>query len=77
MMKDGINLVLLRTVYDEFNLGIIKSILEDNGIPYIVKDKGSGAYMRIISGSSPFSSDIMVDENAYDKASLLLEQISL
>lgn len=75
-MSEKINLVLLRTITNEFQMGMITSILEDNHIPFIVKDSGSGGYMRIISGSSPFTTDIMVDEAAYERANSLLEQIS-
>jgi len=76
-MSEKINLVLLRTISSEFELGMITSILEDNDIPFIVKNYGSGGYMRIISGGSPFRTDIMVDEAAYETANSLLEQISL
>lgn len=76
-MSDKINLVLLRTISNEFELGMIKSILEDNEIAFIVKDYGSGGYMRIISGASPFRTDIMIDEETYEAANSLLEQISL
>lgn len=75
-MSDNVNLVKLRTISNEFELGMITSILEDNDIPFIVKDAGSGGYMRIISGGSPFSTDIMVDEVTYEEANDLLEQIS-
>lgn len=75
-MSEKINLVSLRTISNEFELGMITSILEDNDIPFIVKDYGSGGYMRIISGGSPFRTDIMVDEAAYEAANSLLEQIS-
>ncbi|MDY0236724.1 MAG: DUF2007 domain-containing protein [Gudongella sp.] len=76
-MVERINLVLLRTISNELELGMITSILEDNDIPFIVKNYGSGGYMRIISGASPFRTDIMVDEVAYEAANSLLEQISL
>jgi hypothetical protein len=47
---------------------MITSILEDNKIPYIIKNKGSGSYMRIITGSSPFKTDILVEKRSFDKA---------
>lgn len=75
--KDKINLRKLRSVTNEIELGMIKEILEDNNIPYILKDKGSGAYMRIITGSSPFSTEIMVEESEFDKANKILETISI
>lgn len=75
--KDKINLRKLRSVTNEIELGMIKEIFEDNNIPYILKDKGSGAYMRIITGSSPFSTEIMVEESEFDKANKILESISI
>lgn len=75
--REDIKLVKLRSLTNEIELGMIKEILDDNNIPYIVKDKGSGAYMRIITGSSPFSTDIMVEESDFDRANGLLESISI
>ena len=58
-MSDKVKLVILRTIESEFEMNMISAILEDNNILFIVKDKGSGSYMRIITGSSPFRTDIM------------------
>lgn len=76
-MSEKINLISLRRVSNEFDLGMITSILEDKSIPFIIKNPGTGGYMRIISGASPFLTEIMVDEAAYEEANSLLEQISL
>lgn len=75
--KDGINIIKLRSISNEMELGMIKGILDDNNIPYIVKDYGSGGYMRIIGGSSLFRTDVMVNEVDFDKANSLLESISM
>lgn len=40
---DNINIVKLKSISDEIELGMIKAISEDNNIPYIVRDYGSGA----------------------------------
>jgi len=74
---DEVNLVKLRSITNEIELGIIKEILEDNKIPYIVKDYGPGAHMRIISGGSIFGTDVMVSEEDILKASDLLESINI
>lgn len=71
-----IDLVLLRTTNNNFELGIIKSILDDNNIPYIVKDYGAGGYMRIISGDSSYRTDILVEKSDYNQANEILEQIT-
>lgn len=74
---DDINIIKLRSISNEIELGMIKEILKDNNIPYIVKDYGSGGYMRIISGGSLFGTDIMVKEADFDKANSLLESINI
>lgn len=71
-----IELVLLKTVNNNVEFDITKSILEDNDIPYIIKDEGIGGYMRIISGDSIFKTDILVERTAYDDAKELLDQIT-
>ncbi len=67
-MAEGIELVLLREVTNNLELSMITAILDDNSIPYIIKDMGSGGYMRIITGYSPFATKIMVEEDAYERA---------
>lgn len=74
---DKINLIKLRSTINEVELSMIKEILSDNHIPYIAKDNGAGGYMRIIAGNSVYGTDIMVDEENYDKANKLLESINI
>lgn len=73
--SDGIELLLLKTANNNYELSIIKSILEDNSIPYIVRDYGAGGHMRIIGGSSIFRTDILVEKSAYEHAKELIDQI--
>lgn len=73
----GIELITLKTVNNNIELDIIKSILDDNNIPYIVKDYGAGGHMRIIAGgSAPFRTDILVEKSTLDAAKELIEQIT-
>lgn len=75
--SNEIGLILLRTTSNNFELEMIKSILDDNNIPYILKDYGIGGYMRIISGdSSPYRTDILVESSTYNRAKEILEQIT-
>lgn len=74
---DRVNIVKLRSISNEMELGMIKAILDDNNIPYIVKDYGPGGHMRIIGGRSLYLTDIMVEEDDFDKANSLLESISI
>ena len=75
--KDGINIIKLRSTSDEIQLNMIKAILDDNNIPYIIKNHGAGGHMRIIGGRSLFGTDVMVEENDFDRANDLLESISI
>lgn len=80
-MRDSGNdlkLIKLRSVKNEMELNLIKEILNDNNIPYIVVDHGPGGHMRIVGGSSSlFGSDIMVKDDDYDDAVELLESIGI
>jgi hypothetical protein len=71
------NLIKLRSITSEIEFGMIKAILDDSNIPYIVRDHGPGGHMRIIGGSSIFGTDILVDEANFDKANSLLESICI
>lgn len=73
--KKDIDLVLLKTANNRFELDMIKGVLEDNQIPYILQEKGSGGYLKIISGSSMFGSDILVEKSQYEKAIDLINSI--
>jgi len=77
MSNKDINLKLLKTVDNNFELDLISNLLEENNIPYILKDHGTGGYMRIIAGSSIYSTDILVEESFFEKANELLNSISL
>lgn len=73
---DNVN-VKLRSISNEIELALIKEILSDNDIPYIVKEYGAGGHMRIISGGSLFSGDIMVSKSDLDKSNYLLESLNI
>lgn len=72
-----VNLIKLRSITNEMELGMIKNILDDNRIPYIIRDYGPGGHIRIIGGGSIFGTDVMVDKEDFDRANDLLESISI
>lgn len=74
---DNINIIRLRSISNQVELDMIKGILEENSIPFIVKDHGAGGHMRIIAGSSLFETDVMVADYDYERANSLLESISI
>ena len=75
-MDDKLELVALTEVENEFELGIITAILKDNGIPFIIKNKGSGGYMRIVTGSSPYGTSMMVEKSMLERAGELITPIT-
>lgn len=75
--KEKLKLRKLRSVSNDIELNMIKGILEDNDIQYIIKDYGPGGHMRIISGGSLYAADLMVDESDLDDAISLLKSINV
>lgn len=72
----NIELVLLRSVNSDFELNMIKSLLEENEIPYIVRDHGVGGYMRIVTGSSSiFGAEILVEKSQLEQSLDILNEI--
>lgn len=64
---------VLTTVFGNAELCIIRSILESEGIPHRVRDRGAGGVVRIVAGDSPFGCDILVPEEKLEEARELLE----
>ena len=67
------NLELLTTVYDNVELSVLRSILDGENIPYMIRERGSGSSVRIITGFSMFGTDIYVPKNIVDQAKEILE----
>lgn len=66
------NVTLLTTVHDVVMLGMVRGLLEDADIPYLVKERATGSAMRIMTGFSLFGSDIFVPEAALEIARALI-----
>ena len=72
----NIELVLLRSISNDFELNMIQGLLDEHEIPYIVRDHGVGGYMRIVTGSGAlFGADILVEKAQLEQAQNLLEEI--
>lgn len=67
----------VKSVSNGFTLDMVQGILDDNHIPYMLKDMGSGGYMRIATGNSMFGTDILVERSDYEKAMELLQAAEL
>lgn len=71
-IADGDEVELLTTVYDLAALGMVRGLLEDADIPYLVRERGTGSAMRLITGFSLYGSDIFVPTNALGEAEALI-----
>ena len=67
------NTALLTTVHDDVEKNLLCGILEEEQIPYLLKDRGSGDAVRILSGFSFFGTDIFVPTALLEKATELLD----
>ena len=71
-ISDGDEVSHLITVYDVAVLGIVRGMLEDENIPYLVRERGTGSAMRILTGFSMFGTDVYVPTEAYETAKALV-----
>ena len=67
-ISDGDEVSHLITVYDVAVLGIVRGLLEDAEIPYLVRERGTGSAMRIMTGFSLFGTDVFVPTDALEVA---------
>ena len=58
----------LITVYDVVVLGMVRGLLEDADIPYLVQERATGSAMRIMTGFSMFGTDVYVPTEALETA---------
>ena len=70
------DLELLTTVNDRIYQAMIESVLSDNEIPYLSKERGSGAAVKVITGFSMFGTDIFVLNKDIERAKELLELLN-
>ena len=67
------NCELLVTVNDNVALSVLRSILDGESIPYLIRERGSGRSVKIIAGYSMFGTDILVPKTMLDAATELLD----
>ncbi len=66
----------LTTVYDIAILGMVRGLLEDANIPYLVHERATGSAMRIMTGFSLYGTDIFVPKAAEEAARDLIAGIN-
>ncbi len=59
---------LLISVYDNVELSMVRSLLDAEQIPYLIRERGSGSAVKIVTGLSSFGSDVYVPESALEAA---------
>lgn len=67
----------LTTVYDLAVLGMIRGLLEEENIPYLVHERATGSAMRIMTGFSLYGTDIFVPKAAEEAARDLIAGINV
>ncbi len=72
----GDEVVHLTTVYDIAILGMVRGLLEDADIPYLVHERATGSAMRIMTGFSLYGTDIFVPKAAEEIARDLIAGIN-
>lgn len=58
---------------DSMQSQMIIALLKEANIPYVVRDRGAGGWIKIGLGFSVFGTDIYVAEDDYDKAKELVD----
>jgi hypothetical protein len=71
------DMVLLCSIADDVNSGIVIAALKDNNIPVVLKKRGMGEYLTIYMGISSYGVDIYVAPEHEEKARELLSKIIL
>ena len=61
------NMALVETVNNNIRLAIVRSILDGENIPYVIKTRGSNA-VGVITGSPIFGADVFVHKDALEDA---------
>ena len=59
---------VLVTVYDNVQLSMVRSLLEAESIPYLIRERGSGSAVKIVMGVSSFGSDVYVPASTLEEA---------
>ena len=69
--EEGI--ALLATLYDDMLVSVYESLLKEEDIKYLKKDRSGGGALRILTGSNLQGTDIYVSEADLARARALFE----
>ena len=69
--EEGI--ALLATLYDDMLVSVYESLLKEEDIKYLKKDRSGGGALRILMGNNLQGTDIYVNEADLERARALFE----
>ncbi len=65
----------LRSFFDTVSLTVAEQALRDAEIPFLKKERGSGAAVRLIAGFQMFGTDLFVRPEDLERATELMEAL--
>ena len=74
-ITEGDAVDLLTTVYDQGELAVVRSILEAENIPYLVRERGSGSVVKIVTGFTMYGTDVFIPSAEMERARELMEAL--
>jgi hypothetical protein len=66
------DMALLATLYDDVLLSLYEELLRSENIPYLKKDRGAGSAVRILMGNNLYGTDLFVQKERLEEATLLI-----
>ena len=69
----GVDAELLTTIRDEMMMGLVRGLLEEHNVPYMLKERGAGSAMRLMTGFSMYGTDVFVPTESIEFARDLIE----
>lgn len=61
---------------DRYQTDLVSTLLRENGVPFILKDEGSGDYMRTLGGRSLAGTAIIISKQDLPEALALLNEVN-
>lgn len=73
--QNELDLVLLKTTKNAYELSLLEGMLKDNNIPYIINYPEGGGYLRVHSGGSIYPSHVLVEKSFYEDAKKIVDEV--
>ena len=68
-------LVFLRTAHSEYELSLITAVLDDSKIQYTTSKRSIDGYLKVMTGATRESVDVLVKKSDFSKAKELIDSI--